>query len=40
MGQERNALSIMADEQITLEAAIKLPPSVEESSFYLFSLHV
>jgi hypothetical protein len=39
VGQERHTLPIMADEQVILEAAVELPPSVYEPLFYLFSLH-
>ena len=39
VGQERNALSVVADEQVPLEAAIEFPASVEEPLFYRFSLH-
>jgi hypothetical protein len=39
VGQERNARSVVADEQVPLEAAIEFPASVEEPLFYRFSLH-
>ena len=40
VGQERNAFSVVAYKQVTLEAAVEFPPGVEEPLFYLFSLHV
>ena len=39
VGQERNALSVMAYEQVILEAAVEFPPSFYKPLFYLFSLH-
>jgi hypothetical protein len=32
-------LAIVADEQIILEAAVEIPPAVEEALFYLLAVH-
>ena len=40
VGQERNALSIVANEQVILEAAVEFPPGVEKFLFYLFPFHL
>ena len=39
MGEKRETVAVVADKQMILEAAIEIPPGVDESLFYLFSLH-